>query len=136
MICSVCGSKENLQEHHICYDPEEKITLCSKCHRKRHVGHGVGCARGKQTRIIKIPDNFRDDWKTMTYPQLEDKYNICFITIRSWANRLNLGKKKNMRSIRRYYPQVLIRKIEKEKSIVRSIFSDDDRAKIILASFW
>lgn len=44
-VCQSCGSKSQLQVHHIHY-PEEwqdttidhVVTLCSKCHWKRHVG--------------------------------------------------------------------------------------------------
>ena len=41
--CSACGTNKKLQEHHISYDPEIKITLCASCHIKTHGSkHGTG----------------------------------------------------------------------------------------------
>jgi len=34
--CRLCWSKENLQEHHTSYSPEETVTLCAKCHGRVH----------------------------------------------------------------------------------------------------
>lgn len=40
--CEECGSLDDLQEHHISYDPEIKQVLCVTCHKRKHPGHGVG----------------------------------------------------------------------------------------------
>jgi len=34
--CFICGATEKLIEHHISYSPEEKVTLCRKCHSFLH----------------------------------------------------------------------------------------------------
>lgn len=39
--CEVCGATENLQLHHISYEPEITQCLCVSCHQEVH-GHGVG----------------------------------------------------------------------------------------------
>lgn len=43
--CEECGATDNLQEHHISYEPEIKQILCVSCHQKEHPNHGVGCGR-------------------------------------------------------------------------------------------
>jgi len=43
--CEECGSIENLQKHHVSYDPEEIQILCNVCHFNFH-GHGVGKPSG------------------------------------------------------------------------------------------
>jgi len=52
--CINCGSKQNLQEHHISYKPEIKVWMCTKCHNLEHPGHGVGRAIG-----FKMPMSYR-----------------------------------------------------------------------------
>lgn len=76
--CEVCGSTEKLQRHHDDYSkPFEVMTLCQRCHKKRHrevkVKEGVvigqtrylygqtpvkilkdGCVKGKDSRLWKI----------------------------------------------------------------------------------
>lgn len=48
--CIDCGSTENLQEHHISYEPEVTVTLCVDCHMRRHNNsHGVGVGEKKET---------------------------------------------------------------------------------------
>lgn len=34
--CELCGSEENLVDHHIRYSPPEKVIVCQKCHEKIH----------------------------------------------------------------------------------------------------
>jgi len=36
MRCTVCGSEENIQRHHLSYEPEVTIFLCRKCHTLIH----------------------------------------------------------------------------------------------------
>ena len=40
-VCALCGTQENLQTHHISYEPEITQVLCVRCHKGVH-GHGVG----------------------------------------------------------------------------------------------
>ena len=47
--CESCGSLEKLQGHHEDYSrPGETVTLCSRCHRRAHNGHGVWVWRVEQ----------------------------------------------------------------------------------------
>ena len=41
-VCELCDTPDDLQVHHISYDPEITQILCVPCHRKQHNGHGVG----------------------------------------------------------------------------------------------
>ena len=41
-VCELCGTPDDLQIHHISYDPEITQILCVSCHKKQHPGHGVG----------------------------------------------------------------------------------------------
>jgi len=36
--CSICGSVRNIVRHHVSYEPEKTVFLCSGCHRKVHAG--------------------------------------------------------------------------------------------------
>jgi len=38
--CRKCGAKDNLQKHHISYEPEKTVILCEKCHKSLHC-HGI-----------------------------------------------------------------------------------------------
>jgi hypothetical protein len=41
--CEKCGTKYNLQRHHISYNPPNVIILCKECHKEVHKHkHGVG----------------------------------------------------------------------------------------------
>lgn len=56
-ICERCGTKENIQEHHICYEPEIKQYLCVNCHMKAHGNkHGVGSVGFKGTNAGLLSD--------------------------------------------------------------------------------
>ena len=35
--CYICGSTENVVEHHVSYVPEEKIDFCARCHSILHI---------------------------------------------------------------------------------------------------
>ena len=62
--CAECGSTENLQKHHISYNPEIMIDLCVDCHQKRHPHHGVGpSSYDNKTKLkdIKIPTGLIED---------------------------------------------------------------------------
>jgi hypothetical protein len=41
--CVLCDSTDEVQNHHISYNPEVKVSLCRKCHQKEHGNkHGTG----------------------------------------------------------------------------------------------
>ena len=42
MKCELCGATENLQVHHLSYEPEVTQVLCMNCHQKQHPEHGIG----------------------------------------------------------------------------------------------
>ena len=44
-LCAICKTREAVQKHHICYDPEITIDVCLECHKLIH-NHGVGRGRG------------------------------------------------------------------------------------------
>ena len=52
-ICEICGATENIQEHHISYEPEIKQFLCVDCHKVVH-NHGVGKAPGWSTKLFEL----------------------------------------------------------------------------------
>lgn len=60
MNCRECGIDQNLQEHHISYDPPNVIILCVDCHTKLH-GHYVG--RPKQKTSTKPSSAYFHDGK-------------------------------------------------------------------------
>jgi hypothetical protein len=35
--CLMCGTENELLQHHISYEPEDTVTLCKKCHFKVHI---------------------------------------------------------------------------------------------------
>ena len=43
--CEICGTTENIQKHHVSYEPEIIQLLCVGCHKAVH-NHGVGKALG------------------------------------------------------------------------------------------
>ena len=34
--CKLCGTTQNLVQHHLSYEPEVLQTLCQRCHRETH----------------------------------------------------------------------------------------------------
>jgi transposase len=55
--CEKCGTRENIQTHHLCYDPEITQYLCVKCHQKAHGNkHGVGSVGFKGTNAGLLSD--------------------------------------------------------------------------------
>ena len=42
MKCEICGATENIQKHHIQYNPTITQYLCVDCHREKHGGHYTG----------------------------------------------------------------------------------------------
>ena len=57
--CEICGATENVQTHHISYEPEILQSLCVACHRNIH-GHGVGSV-GFTGTGVNLLENARDE---------------------------------------------------------------------------
>ena len=88
--CVDCGTTENLQEHHISYDPEITVTLCVDCHMRRHNNsHGVGVGEKKETlkpyreekklqpKLSSVKKEFRKFWREgLSYKELRKKFNV------------------------------------------------------------
>lgn len=88
--CQLCGSNNNLQEHHISYNPPQIILLCRKCHQEQHPKHGVGLASFQK---IDIPKDFSIAWQNLTYRDIMKKYGISYATVHNWAKKLTLRRK-------------------------------------------
>ena len=90
--CEICGTTEEIQEHHISYDPEIKQFLCVTCHQKKH-GHGVGKAKGWTTKLSKL---LKIDAKLLfkegaTNKEVANVCNITPVTASHWRKKLGLG---------------------------------------------
>lgn len=90
--CEICGTTEEIQEHHISYNPEIKQFLCVTCHQKKH-GHGVGKAKGWTTKLSEL---LRIDAKMLfkrgaTNKEVANACNISPVTASHWRNKLGLG---------------------------------------------
>lgn len=46
MECKRCGKREDLQEHHVSYEPEITIMLCRECHGEKHGTKPKGMPKG------------------------------------------------------------------------------------------
>lgn len=91
-LCAICGTREEIQEHHISYNPEIKQFLCVACHQKKH-GHGVGKAKGWTTKFSKL---LKIDAKILfkegaTNKEVANACNICPVTASHWRKKLGLG---------------------------------------------
>ena len=88
--CAVCGSTENLQKHHVSYNPEMIINLCIDCHQKRHPHHGVGTS-SFENKLEGNKEDFKKLWKKeVPYKELTNIFNVSIMTIYNWSRKLNL----------------------------------------------
>ena len=99
--CEICGTTEEIQEHHISYDPEIKQFLCVTCHQKKH-GHGVGKAKGWTTKLSKL---LKIDAKLLfkegaTNKEVANACNISPVTASHWRKKLGLGLPLRTRKIK------------------------------------
>ena len=92
--CEICGTTENLQEHHISYEPEIKQTLCVKCHQKQHNGHGVGSSRGNGCHPLF--DELKDKFyylrkvKNKNRTSVVNELGISYMTGYLWDRKLRI----------------------------------------------
>lgn len=65
--CVICGSEENLQDHHLSHNPEITIPVCVNCHKKIH-RHGVGLSEEPPiTRKEKREKTYAKRWSPITF---------------------------------------------------------------------
>ena len=96
MFCQNCEAVENLQKHHISYNPPKTISLCKICHQKQHKGRGTGAATFQSSATFQkkiIPSDFPENWKNLSYKELMDKYGISYATVYDWSIEKQLGQK-------------------------------------------
>lgn len=92
-VCELCGTTENLQGHHISYNPEIKQTLCIDCHQLQHPNHGVGRAKGSflfdklKNEFIIESDEGRVSWTTVA-----KKLGISCMTACTWGKKLGIKR--------------------------------------------
>ena len=91
-ICEICGATENIQEHHISYEPEIKQFLCVDCHKAVH-NHGVGKAPGWTTKLFEL---LRSDAKMLfkegaTNKEVANACSVCPVTASHWRKKLGFG---------------------------------------------
>jgi len=60
--CDLCGDTENVDGHHISYEPEEVVDLCRSCHQKVHADeeHKYHPDDSASTTSIEITTDQRD----------------------------------------------------------------------------
>jgi hypothetical protein len=90
--CRHCGATENLQSHHISYEPEIIQTLCVKCHLAVHENkHGVG--KSSSSLLYK---KLIDEWiklrkeKNMNRMRATMILGISYMTGYLWDKRLGI----------------------------------------------
>lgn len=93
--CEICGATENIQEHHISYEPEIKQFLCVTCHEAVH-NHGVGNPKGWSTQLFEI---LKTDVKILfkagaTNGEVARACDISMATASHWRKKLGLAVKK------------------------------------------
>lgn len=92
--CEMCGTTENIQEHHISYEPEIKQFLCVDCHKKIH-GHGVGKAPGWTTLFEWLKEDAEILFKEgATNKEVSKACDISYATASHWRKKLGLAKKR------------------------------------------
>ena len=92
--CEICGAIENLQRHHICYEPEITQFLCVNCHRNIH-GHGVGSV-GFTGTGANLLENARDEIVMLceagaTNTEIANAIGVGAQTASRWKGILGFG---------------------------------------------
>ena len=96
MSCRVCGSTENLQVHHISYEPEETEILCMEHHLEIHKTHGVG--RGSagfvEGTTIWITDETKAELDKLKIISEEPYHKVIARLIDGWKENQTVTVKK------------------------------------------
>lgn len=83
--CAACGGKEYLQEHHLSYEPEVTVTLCSDCHSKVH-GHCTGS--GVSSKKIEVAAAMKDGG--YSYGQIGVVFDVTSNTASNWVDKSDI----------------------------------------------
>jgi len=94
--CKICGSTENLQTHHISYEPEITITVCARCHSQFHPKHGTGVPIGWVKLTKEELEKFKEMCKAgASLNELMKEFNISHITVYNYKKKIKLGQIKH-----------------------------------------
>ncbi len=89
-VCEICRTTEQIQKHHVSYEPEIIQLLCVDCHKKIH-RHGVGKAEGYE---IKMSNDIKDSIIMLfasgaTNKEIAKVFDVSYATASHW--RMKLG---------------------------------------------
>lgn len=99
--CEICGSTENLQRHHVSYEPGITQILCVDCHKKVH-NHGVGKAQGWSSMLKHVKENVEALFKAgAANKEIAEKYGISDVTASHWRKRVGLGRPGETKQVRK-----------------------------------
>ena len=100
--CAICGARENLQKHHVSYEPEIIQLLCVDCHKAVH-NHGVGKAPGWTPLFGWLKEDAEILFKEgATNKEVAKACDIFRATASHWRKKLGLGLPQWARGIK--YP--------------------------------
>lgn len=132
MKCEICGATENLQIHHISYEPEITQILCIGCHQNQHPKHGVGPSRGNgnhplfdelQEEFIMLSDKGRT-----TRKEVAKRLGISYMTAYLWDKMLGIKRCKGGWKREDTY---ILHKKEGEKIKTINVSFEDEEMKAI-----
>ena len=92
-ICDICGAEDNLQVHHISYEPEVTQNLCVSCHQKQRPYHGVGKSNNSplfdklKEKFIQLSEGGRKTRNTVT-----KTLGISYMTAYLWDKKLGIER--------------------------------------------
>jgi len=111
--CEMCGATENIQRHHISYEPEIIQLLCVDCHKRVH-GHGVGTV-GKNG--ISLVNEHKEEFTMLCEAEATNREIAKFLGI----NKLTVGRWKKILGFKGKGKRFLKTKEEKAKSLGLSL---------------
>lgn len=100
--CEICGATENIQKHHVSYEPEIIQLLCVDCHKAVH-NHGVGKASGWNSLFEVLRNDAGLLFKEgATNKEVAKACDISYATASHWRKKLGLRgliSKKSQKSL-------------------------------------